>query len=104
MVSDFVNHNEIPSVKRTKWVDYLLRPFIITIMINCLSLSLVNFVNVIKPDWHGSYFLAGMILISIEGVYSLLVFKRYRQEHAQISLFRYRAVEWGVLILLLKIQ
>lgn len=103
MVTDFVNDNKIPSVKRTAWVDYLLRPAIITIMIACLSFSLINLVKVINPTWHGSYFFIGMILISIEAIYSFLVFKRYRQEHAHISPLRYRAVEWGVLILLLKI-
>jgi hypothetical protein len=101
MAGSFLDEKRIPEVKRNPWLDHLVRPFILTAMIACLSVGVVNLVRVINPAWHGTYFVAGMTLVSVEAIYSYIVLKRSRP--SDISPLHYRLVEVGMLIILIKI-
>ncbi|MFQ5577295.1 MAG: DUF4129 domain-containing protein [Anaerolineae bacterium] len=100
MAGDFVNRDKPVRVARNPWVDHLLRPALLTVMIACLSVAAANLVKTINPAWRGGYFLPGMVLAAIEAMYSFVVLTRYRP--FEVSRLRFRLVEWGVLILLLK--
>lgn len=89
-----------PPIKRNPWADNLFRPLLITAMIMCFNISLVNLVQLINPAWRGTYFLIGMLLTTVEALYSFRLLKTYRSRDT--SMVRYRAAEWGTLILFLK--
>ncbi|MBN1220976.1 MAG: DUF4129 domain-containing protein [Anaerolineae bacterium] len=101
MVADGIAEEEFPEVERNPWIDNLFRPLVITVMIMCFNISLVNLTRLINPAWRGTYFLIGMFLVTVEAIYSYRILKNYRLR--DVSAWRYRAGEWAVLVLLLKI-
>jgi len=101
MVSDAMNQEKIPEVERNPWVDNLFRPAILTAMVSCLSVAIIALVKTVNPSWRAAYFLTGMILVTVEAIYSYRVLKQYRSVH--LAPWRFRLVEWGALILLLKL-
>jgi hypothetical protein len=101
MVSQPIAEDELLEVKRNPWADNFFRPLLLTIMIMCFNIGLVNFARVINPAWNGTYFLIGMLLTTVEAIYSYRVLKFYRSRGT--SVLRYRLAEATVLILLLKI-
>jgi hypothetical protein len=101
MVTNGIAEEKMPEVKRNPWADNFFRPLLITIMIMCFNLSLVNLVQLVNPTWRGTFFLVGMLLVTVEAIYSYRILKLYRSRDT--SIWRYRAAEWAVLILILKI-
>ena len=101
MVPGSVIENEIIKVKRNPWVEYFFRPFLITVMIMCFNISLVNLARMVNPAWRGVYFLTAMLLTTVEAIYSYRVLKDWRSRG--VSVMRYRLTEWGILLLVLKL-
>jgi hypothetical protein len=101
MVASRITEDEVPQISRSRWADNFFRPLLIAIMIMCINMALVNLVRLINPSWRGTYFLIGMLLTTVEGIYSYRILKLVRSRG--ISLLRYRLAEWAVLILILKI-
>nr|BAL57565.1 hypothetical conserved protein [uncultured Chloroflexota bacterium] len=96
-----VTEDELIQVKRNPWVDNFFRPVLITIMIMSFNYSLVSLVRLINPAWRGFYFLLGMLLTTVEALYSYRVLKHWRSRG--ISMLRYRLAEWVVLMVILKL-
>ncbi|MBN1993885.1 MAG: DUF4129 domain-containing protein [Anaerolineae bacterium] len=101
MVVGPIEEEKLPQVKRNPWADNFFRPLLLTIMIMCFNISLVNFVRLINPNWRGAYFLFGMLLVTVEAIYSFRLFRIYHMR--DISIWRYRLAEWVVLLVFLKI-
>ena len=101
MGTSYMIEDQIPEIKRSPWVDNFFRPLLITTMLMCFNYSLVNFVRLLNPAWRGYYFLAGMLLTTVEAIYSYRVLRHWRSRG--ISLLRYRLAEAIVLIILLKL-
>jgi hypothetical protein len=101
MVTRKIDEDEIITIERHSWADNFFRPLLIVIMIMCLNLSIVNLVRVINPAWSGAFFLLGMLLTTIEAIYSYRVLQNYLKQG--VSTLRYRLAEAAVLILILKI-
>jgi hypothetical protein len=99
MVTDSIEEEILP-VKRNPWADNFFRPLLLTIMIMCFNISLVNLVRLFNPAWRSAYFLLGMLLVTVEAIYSYRLLKLYRPR--DISVWRYRTAEWVVLLLILK--
>jgi hypothetical protein len=97
----YVTEEELPPIKRNPWADNFFRPFLITILIMCFNISLVNLTRVINPAWNGTFFLMGMLIATVEAIYSHRLLTYYRSRH--ISILRYRVAEWVLLILVLKL-
>ncbi len=93
--------DEVIEVKRNPWADNVFRPLMLTVMIMCFNISLVNLARAINPAWNGFYFLLGMLLTTLEAIYSYRVLKLYRW--LNVPVFQYRLAELGMLIVLLKI-
>ena len=102
MDTKFVNEiTDLPLPPKNVWADYVFRPLILTVMISCISLSLITLGRSLAPDWWGGYLLLGVILATVESIYS---FRILRLPHSRgISMARYRLSEWGTLAILLKI-
>jgi hypothetical protein len=96
-----IAEDELLIVKPNPWADNFFRPLLLTVMIMCFNISLVNLVRLVNPAWNGAYFLLGMLLTTVEAIYSYRVLKLYRSRGG--SLLRYRLAEAAVLILLLKL-
>jgi hypothetical protein len=101
MVPSSMIDNEVIEVERNPWADNFFRPLLLTIMIMCFNLSLVNLARLINPTWRGTFFLIGMLLTTVEAIYSYRILKHQRMRGT--SMLRYRAAEWTVLIVILKI-
>lgn len=101
MAGGYIAEDDVISLKRNPWADNFFRPLLITIMIMCLSISLVNLVNLVNPAWRGTYFLVGMFITTVEAIYSYRVLRHYRSRG--VSLLRYRLAEAALLILILRI-
>ena len=93
--------DQIPEIKRSPWVDNLFRPLLITVMIMCFNYSLVNLAKLFDPNWRSFYFLAGMLLTTVEAIYSYRVLKQWRSRG--MSILRYRLAEALILVVLLKL-
>lgn len=96
-----IAEDEVLEVKPNPWADNFFRPLLLTVMIMCFNISLVNLVRLFNPAWNGLYFLLGMLLTTVEAIYSYRVLKLYRSRGG--SLLRYRLAEATVLVLLLKL-
>ncbi|MCL4302587.1 MAG: DUF4129 domain-containing protein [Anaerolineae bacterium] len=96
-----IAEDELLEVKPHPWADNFFRPLLLTVMIMCFNIALVNLVRLFNPAWNGAYFLLGMLLTTVEAIYSYRVLKLYRSRGG--SLLRYRLAEAAVLILLLKL-
>jgi hypothetical protein len=101
MTSSIEEEKDFPQVKRNPWADNFFRPLLLTTMIMCFNLSLVNLARVFNPAWNGLYFLIGMLLTTVEAIYSYRVLGYYRS--LGMSLLRYRLAEAILLILTLKL-
>ncbi|MEW5957765.1 MAG: DUF4129 domain-containing protein [Chloroflexota bacterium] len=101
MVPASVIENELIEIKRQPWVENFFRPLLITVMIMCFNMAVVNLVRVFNPAWRGAYFLIAMLLTTIEAIYSYRVLHRWRA--GGISVMRYRLTEWAILLIMLKI-
>lgn len=93
--------DEVIEVKHNPWADHLFRPLVLTVMIMCFNVALVNLARAINPAWNGFYFLLGMLLTTLEAIYSYRLLKRSRW--LNVSVLQYRLAELSVLLLLLKI-
>jgi hypothetical protein len=100
MGPDFINKNDLRETPRNPWLENLFRPALLAGMITCLSIAIVNLIKAFNPSWHGTYFLIGMILVTIEAIYSYLILRK--QGRIRDRNFNYRLVEWGTMMLLLK--
>jgi len=101
MVTGPIIPDEVIRVKRNPWADNFIRPLLITVMIMCINISLVNLVRLVNPAWRGSYFLLGMLITTVEAIYSYRVLQKYRT--SGISVLRYRIAEAALLLLTLKL-
>lgn len=101
MTSSIEEEKDFPQVNWNPWADNFFRPLLLTIMIMCFNLSLVNLARVFNPAWNGLYFLIGMFLTTVEAIYSYRVLGYYRSRG--VSLLRYRLAEATLLILTLKL-
>jgi hypothetical protein len=97
----YMIEDQIPEIKRSPWVDNFFRPLLITTMIMCFNFSLVNLVHFINPAWRSIYFLAGMLLTTVEAFYSYRILKHWKSR--DISRFRYRLAEGVLLLFVLKL-
>lgn len=93
--------DDVIEVKRNPWADHVFRPLVLTVMIMCFNVALVNLAQAINPAWNGFYFLLGMLLTTLEAIYSYRLLKRSRW--LNVSLLQYRLAELVVLIIALKI-
>ena len=96
----FMKHDQIPEVPQNPWMANLFRPVLLTGMMACLSVGVVNLVKAVNPSWHGRYLLIGMIFVTVEAIYSYRTLKR--QGIIRDTNVRYHLVEWGIIVLILK--
>ncbi len=96
-----IEPDKIIHVPRQPWADNLFRPALVIAMIMCLNYALVKLTWLINPAWSATYFLLGMFLTTVEAIYSHRVLHHYRMRGG--SLLRYRLVELGMLLVLLKL-
>ncbi len=89
-------------MERHRWLNYFFWPLIITIMIMCLNMSMVNFAQGIYPTWSSGYFLGAMLFTTIEAMYSYHLLKNSSGLDIDFTL-KYRAAEWLMLVIILKI-
>jgi hypothetical protein len=101
MVTRQITEDKIIHIRRNPWADNFFRPLLITAMIMCLNISIVNLVGLINPAWNSSFFLLAMLITTVEAIYSYRVLQYYR--HRRISELRYRLAEATLLMVLLKI-
>jgi hypothetical protein len=102
MASGPVIPDEIPQIKRNGWADNFFRPLLVTVMILSFNVSLVNLVRLVNPAWRGIYFLGGILLVTLEAIYSYRILKQRRSFEVG-PLLRYRLAEWVLLIVILKL-
>lgn len=101
MFTERVKPDEVIRPKRNPWADNLFRPAILIMMIMCINVAVVQLVWQANPAWRATYFLLGMLITTIEAVYSHRMQRQYRSRGG--SMLRYRLVEMVLLILVLKL-
>ena len=92
---------KIKRLKRNWWIDFFLKPLLITVMIMCLAISVVNLVRLIDPTWNGTYLLIAILLVTVEAIYSYRILQRYPSW--RVSRLRFRLAEACMLLIILKL-
>jgi len=100
MGAEIIEQNKVTEAPYNPWMDGLFEPALLTAMITCLSISLKNLIKANNPSWSGTYFLAGVVLVTIEAIYSYRTIRRYR--HIRDKRLRFRLAEWGIILLSMK--
>ena len=83
------------------WLENLLRPLIIAVMMACMASPIVGLLAWLMPGWDGTYFLVFCFLAALEGILSERTLVRQR-----ITGYAYlgsRAAEFLFLVLILKL-
>ena len=83
------------------WVENLLRPVLIAVMMVCLAVPLVRILEWMRPGWQGTYFLVFCFFAGLEGILSERSLRRRR-----ITGWSYlgsRAAEALILLIILKV-
>jgi hypothetical protein len=83
------------------WVENLLRPILIAVMMVCLAAPLVRIMEWVLPGWQGTYFLVFCFLAGLEGILSERSLRKRR-----ITGWAYlgsRAAEALILLIILKV-
>ncbi len=83
------------------WVENLLRPVLIAVMMVCLAAPLVRIMEWMLPAWQGTYFLVFCFLAGLEGILSERSLRKRR-----ITGWTYlgsRAAEALILLIILKV-
>jgi hypothetical protein len=101
MAARQIKQDDVVKLRRTPWVDNFFRPAIIVAMIMCLNSAVVQLVWQANPEWNGTFFLLGMLLTTVEAVYSHRILHRFQGQGG--STVRFRLVEILFLLLLLKL-
>ena len=101
MATQPIKQDELIRARRNPWLDDFFRPMVIIVMIMCLNVAVVQLVWLANPAWNGAYFLLGMVLTTVEAAYSHRMRRNFVRRGG--SLLRFRLVEIGVLVLLLKL-
>jgi hypothetical protein len=101
MATDQIKPDEVIQPRRTPWMDNVFRPVIIIIMIMCLNIAVVQLVWQANPAWNGAFFLLGMLLTTVEAVYSHRMLRRFKWRGG--STLRFRLVEIFLLLLVLRL-
>lgn len=100
MGAEIIEQNKVTEAPYNPWMDSLFELTLLTAMITCLSISLKNLIKANNSSWSGTYFLAGMILVTIEAIYSYRTIRRHR--HIRDKSLRFRLAEWGIILLGMK--
>jgi len=100
MGAETIEQNRVTEAPYNPWMDGLLEPALLTAMITCLSISLKNLIKTYNPSMSGTCFLAGMVWVTIEAIYSYRTIRRHR--HIRDKRLRFRAAEWVIILLSMK--
>jgi hypothetical protein len=100
MGGEIIEQNKVTETPYNPWMDGLFEPALLTAMITCLGISLKNLIKANNPSWSGTYFLAGMVWVTIEAIYSYRTIRRHR--HIRDKRLRFRLAEWGIILLSMK--
>ncbi len=100
MGAEIIEKNEVTEAPYNPWMEGLFEPALLTAMITCFSISLKNLIKANNHSWSGTYFLAGMVLVTIEAIYSYRTIRRHR--HIRDKSLRFRLAEWGIILLGMK--
>ena len=101
MVSEPIAAETFTLPERNTFGDYVIQPLLLTVMMTCISISIVALGRSIMPQWWGGTLLIGMVLATVEAIYSFRVLMHSGSRG--ISITRYRLVEIGMLALVLKV-
>ncbi len=101
MATHPIKPDEYVVARRNPWADNFFRPLLIIAMIMCLNWAVVQLVWLVNPAWPGGFFLLAMLLTTLEAAYSFRLRRNFVGRGG--SLLRFRVVELGVLVLLLKL-
>lgn len=100
MGADTIKQNEITEASLNPWLGSLFEPALLIIIITCLSISLKNLIIAFNFSWHGTYFLAGMLFVTIEAIYAYRILKKHNR--IRDKRFCFRLAEWGIILLSMK--
>lgn len=82
------------------WLEWALRPAIVSVMIGAVALSLVELMRELFPRWNGTYLVALCMLAALEGYYA------YRVLHLDVTRMRdpirFRLVELVMFFLVVR--
>jgi hypothetical protein len=101
MVSEPVAAETFTLPERNILGDYVVQPLLLTMMMTCISISIIALGRSMMPQWWGGYLLIGMVLTTVEAIYSFRVLML--PSSRGISVTRYRLVEIGLLVMALKV-
>jgi hypothetical protein len=86
---------------RSPWVQTVLRPLAVGVMVGCVALSIVGLVRLFAPTWNGTYLVAGCVLAALEAHYSYRLIRARRVRGPDV--LQFRATEIAMFFILLKI-
>jgi hypothetical protein len=86
---------------RRPWVRYVFQPLVITGMVGCIAVALVELVHLINPVWNGTYLVVVCVLAALEACYSRWLLKRMAA--VDRSVIKFRLTELSLFLILITI-
>jgi len=81
-------------------MEEIIRPLAIAAMMTCIARSIDTFVRTMAPNWPGMFFVILVFIISLESIHAQRLLNR--REVGQRDTFRFRFVEWVVILLAIR--
>jgi len=83
------------------WVDDVLRPLVMAVMVGCIAWSVVELVRAVAPAWNGTFLVVGCVLVALEANYSHRLLKT--RWELRFSAMQFRLAEMVVILVALKV-
>jgi hypothetical protein len=107
MGAEILEQKENTEAPYNPWIDGLFEPAVLTGMITCLSIALMHLIKANNPSWQGTYFVAGMVLVTIEAISSYRTMYSYRAMRRRGRIndkrVRFRLAEWAGILFTMKV-
>jgi hypothetical protein len=88
-------------VRRRPWLANVFTPLVLSTMMGCIALAIVNLGGLFSPEWNGTYVVAGCALAALEASYSHRLIRARDMRGRDLS--RFRLAEIAAILILLKI-
>ncbi|MCE5259860.1 MAG: DUF4129 domain-containing protein [Chloroflexi bacterium] len=81
-------------------MEEIIRPLAIAGMMTCIAKSVAMFVSIMSPNWPADFIVILVFLVSLESIHAQRLLNR--REAGQRDVFRFRFVEWVVILLVIR--
>jgi hypothetical protein len=88
-------------VRQRSWLWKVFNPLLVSTMMGCIAIAVVDLLTLLAPAWSGAYIIVGCVLAALEAGYSRSLVRARKLQGNELT--RFRLAEIAAILVLLKI-